>query len=573
MFLPYEGGHGFFSGSRNGFLHSMNRSLESVDPANRRERRIARSVALSLGLFAGLAVLLTLDGPGLTVDEPLDVRPGRKYVETLRTEGWHFFDAKVVRRVFHDNAEHPPLGRWLLGIASELGEPFEVLWKGPDPTGQYVLAGRLAPALAYAILVGMVARVARARWGVSAGAAAGLALLGMPRVFAHGHLAALDTFLSLFWTMALLAGERAIRARRLLLAMLGGGTVWALALLMKIHAWFLLPMLGVWAFCRLPARRAVAAMTVWAVAGISLFWLGWPWLWYQTGPRLSAYVGTGVSRPTIFVQYFGQVMADRDVPWHYPWFYFAVTVPVGLHALGICGIVRAWKERRSESFSLLLLGSITFFLVLFSTRVPVYDGERLFLHVMPAWALLIGSGFGFVWTHPHVGTRGRTALAAFLLLQGTGVVLVHPFGLSYYNALVGGLPGAERLGLELTYWNDAVDQVLLDRLAREAQPGATAALVPSLYPGQGIITTNRALARRDIVLKDQEAALRAEWIVLSRRSAYWPAEVQHRIEQGGGRLVAARARQGVWLSRLWHFPRARPDRPAGAAQPDLWRAR
>ena len=109
-----------------------------------------------MGVFAGLAVLLTLDGPGLTIDEPLDVRPGRTYVEVLRAQGWRFFDRTVVDRVFRDNAEHPPLGRWLLGIASELGEPIEVLWKGPDPTGHYVLAGRMAPALAFAALVCLV---------------------------------------------------------------------------------------------------------------------------------------------------------------------------------------------------------------------------------------------------------------------------------------------------------------------------------------------------------------------------------------------------------------------------------
>ena len=78
----------------------------------------SRRLALLMGLFAGIAVLFTLDGPGLTVDEPLDVRPGRTYVETLRKQGWHFLDRKVVDRVFRDNAEHPPLGRWLLGIAS-----------------------------------------------------------------------------------------------------------------------------------------------------------------------------------------------------------------------------------------------------------------------------------------------------------------------------------------------------------------------------------------------------------------------------------------------------------------------
>src|SRR5215468_8709813 len=110
-----------------------------------------------MGLGAGLVVVATLDGPGLTVDEPLDVRPGRTYLAVLRSEGRHFFDRAVVERVFRDNAEHPPLGRWLLGIASVLAEPFEVLVKGPDPTEHYVLAGRLAPALTFAALVGLVA--------------------------------------------------------------------------------------------------------------------------------------------------------------------------------------------------------------------------------------------------------------------------------------------------------------------------------------------------------------------------------------------------------------------------------
>ena len=86
--------------------------------------------------------------------------------------------------------------------------------KGRTRRAHYVLAGRLAPALAFAALVGLVTHAAGRRWGLAAGVAAGFALLAMPRVFAHAHLAALDTFLSLFWTLALLAGDRALRARR-----------------------------------------------------------------------------------------------------------------------------------------------------------------------------------------------------------------------------------------------------------------------------------------------------------------------------------------------------------------------
>ena len=104
--------------------------------------------------LAWLAVILTLDGPGLTVDEPLDVRPGRAYLTILWKEGGI---SSAGRSSTGSSATTPSirrLGRWLLGIASVLGEPFEVLLKGPDPTGYYVLAGRLAPALAFGLLVG-----------------------------------------------------------------------------------------------------------------------------------------------------------------------------------------------------------------------------------------------------------------------------------------------------------------------------------------------------------------------------------------------------------------------------------
>ena len=202
----------------------------------------------------------------------------------------------------------------------------------------------MAPALAFAALVysGHARRPAGA-WGGAAGAAAGFALLALPRVFAHAHLAALDTFLSLFWTVALVAGDRALRSNRPTLAMAGAGGLWALALLTKIHAWFLLPVLIAWSFVWLSPRRAVSAMLTWMAIGITLFWAGWPWLWYDSWSRLQAYWGTGVARSAIMVRYFGQVVADRDVPWHYPWFYFAATVPVGLLAFAAIGISRGWR--------------------------------------------------------------------------------------------------------------------------------------------------------------------------------------------------------------------------------------
>lgn len=503
-------------------------------------------IALALGLLASLAILLTLADPGITIDEPLDVRPGRTYVATLRTKGLRFFDRATIDGVFRDNAEHPPLGRWLLGIASTLGEPFEVVARGRDPVGLYVVSGRAAPALAFGALVALVSATAGGRYGRAAGVAAGVGLILMPRAFAHAHLGALDTFIALFWTLALLSAVRALGSRRPALMMAVAGLAWGLALLTKIHAWFLPPVVLAWAIHRVGPRRAVAAVSGWSVVGLATFFAGWPWLWADPVGRLAAYLGTGVERVSIRVLYFGTVYADRDVPWHYPWVYLAATVPVGLLGLAAWGLIRGWRDRRADPFPILLAGSIALFPAVFSTRVPVYDGERLFLPAFPLLAILVGRGFASAWD--RAGRRGRLAFASLLVAQGVGLATTHPFGLSYYNALVGGLPGAERLGLELTYWNDAVDPVLLADLAERAAPGDSAALAPTLAPDQGKVSTTRGLLARGIVLADQERAGEADWLVVSRREAYWSPEVKARLAEES--KVVVRSRQGVWLSAL-----------------------
>lgn len=522
------------------------------DPA----RGVGR-LAGALGIGAALTVLLTLADPGITVDEPLDVRPGRTYLATLGARGWGFFRPEVVDAIFRDNAEHPPLGRWLLGIASTLGQPFEVVLRGgPDPVGVYVVAARAAPALAFGALVALVALAAGRSSGRAAAVAAGLALAMMPRAFAHAHLAALDTFIALFWAAALLGCVRASRSPRPARAMALAGGLWGLALLTKIHAWFLPPVVLAWLLTRLPWRRAILAFLPWLGVGLAVFAAGWPWLWVDPRGRLLAYLGTGVERTSIRVLYFGTVYADRAVPWHYPWVYFLATVPVGLLGLAAWGATRGWAhadpERRATAR--LWVGAIGLFLALFSTNVAVYDGERLFLVAFPFAAILAGEGFADLWR--RATANRRRLLAGFLACQGVGVVWMHPFGLSYYNALVGGLPGAERLGLELTYWGDAVDDVLLDRLADEARPGQAAALAPTLAPDQGKFATTRRLARLPLVVADGDAAPRADYLLVSRRSAYWPEAVAGRLDDD--RWVATRSRQGVWLSALLARRRASP---------------
>ncbi|MFW6125354.1 MAG: hypothetical protein ACOC46_04330, partial [Pirellulales bacterium] len=67
----------------------------------------------------------------------------------------------------------------------------------------------------------------------------------------------------------------------------------------------------------------------------------------------------------------------------------------------------------------------------------------------------------------------RAAVVAVALLPAAvALARSHPFELSYYNLAVGGLPGAMRRGLEVTYWYDAVTPETIERMNRWLPRGA-----------------------------------------------------------------------------------------------------
>ena len=148
-----------------------------------------------------------------------------------------------------------------------------------------------------------------------------------------------------------------------------------LALLTKVQA-ILLPIpIAVWALVYL-RRRAVPLLAVWGLIGVVLFFLFWPYMWKTPIDHLQEYLGRTTSRATLYVWYFGQVVADREVAWHYPWVMFLATVPIGLHGLGMFGLFgperQAWRSPRE----ILVLACMLFPLCLFSIPgVAVYDGE------------------------------------------------------------------------------------------------------------------------------------------------------------------------------------------------------
>ncbi len=96
---------------------------------------------------------------------------------------------------------------------------------------------------------------------------------------------------------------------------------------------------------------------------------------------------------------------------------------------------------------------------------PKYNGTRLILAVFPPLAVLAAVGLG--WGIREVGQRlGLTAerqrwrvAAGVLIMVAVSPLLratadTYPWNLSYYNAFIGGTPGAVARGMEATYWGE-----------------------------------------------------------------------------------------------------------------------
>jgi hypothetical protein len=507
------------------------------------------------------------DGPGLTVDEPFDVGQGVALVDRLFAgdlAGFRQVDARL--------PDHPPLGRLWIGLCHEIAW---ILFPPIDTTVPYsITCARTAPATAFAALVILVGVCAGRWYGRWPGAAAALALVLMPRLFGHAHLAALESFVNVTCTAAVLylaekwgapagtlAGAIAPPAKpgrwnRPLITAAIGGALFGLALLTKVQAILLPVPIAVWTLLRMRGRT-VPLLAVWGLTGLAVFFAFWPHLWSAPVDHFLGYLGRTTNRPVIQVWYFGQVLPDRDVPWHYPWVMFLVTVPLGLHVLGFAGLVgperRAWTAPRES----LILACAVFPLVVFSIPgVAVYDGERLFSTVFPLWAVFIGRGaeYARVWLSSRWSPRAvGLALAIFFAGQGYDLVALAPCWLSYYNLAVGGLPGAAKLGLEVSYWGDGVTRTLLAQTAARVPEGEPLAALPTLYPLQWneVRMQSPSLKQRKIELVpfDDDSPSAQRFVLIFMRPEYLPEEFRKPLDER--RVLAAVRRQGVLLAVLY----------------------
>lgn len=485
-------------------------------------------------------------GPGMTLDEPLYILQGSYLFDNFCKHGPLLFTQSVVEEVFGSKEylpDHPPLGRLFLILAHE-GTSW--MFTGAEGAGINVTAARLGSCFAFALMVWLLFEFAGRRYDLKTAVVAAIALMIMPRVVGHARLAALETTTTLAWLVACVplwawwTKEKPPTSWQCLVS----GLLWGMLMLTKVQGVLLPPVVVVWSFLKF-RHLAIRPLALWGLTGVAIFFFGWPWLWLDPVENTLQYLGQATERPTLYVWYFGERFADKAVPWHYPLVMFALTVPTCVFALFV---LRLWK-RKLDGVEQLALATLLWPLILFSVPgTPVYDGTRLFLIIMPAVALLSARGL-LLMTESVAAARVKWCW----LLAGIASLLsvpdvVQPFGTDSYSWLAGRAAGAERLGMEASYWADGMNGDFWEQVPE----GSRIYVAPVSHQVQLTALQNfvPAVTRRNLKLQPflYEPEKQRGYILLIHRLADLPVAL--RSVPDGAKVVAEARFHGVVLCRL-----------------------
>jgi len=511
--------------------------------------RSSALLAVFVALVAFAAVAATMGGVGLTWDEPAYMGSAQAYGDWLTVAGKSLarldlatpFSSDTLGAYWqHDSTDqHPPVGKFAPAIS----------WRLLRGVLDDMTALRLGNAAIFAALAALVFLLAARLCGTAGGLFAAASFVLMPRQFFHGHLTTLDIPVAFFWMLCVYIYWRWQSApqRRRWPTLLALGVCYGLALGTKNTSFILPPILLLWTLAFRHNWRSLALLAGMGVVAVPVFVLTWPGLFSDVPGRLVDYVNRMTLGHWDIVQYYLGQTYGRP-PWHYPFVIAAAITPLTTLALSLLGLLRVLWAGRADAGGWLIVFNLFGVLGFFGfVSSQVYGSERLFLVAFPYLAILAGMGFDAIvrrlWsaTSPDVASnpsrrlesshsiRQRMAVAAIavvlLLPGGLGIARMHPHELSYFSTAVGGLHGAERMGLELTYWCETY---------RAALPFLNA--VPERSPSvwteeEGVLYTYRqwGMLRSDIavggrVVKAGPQA--ATYALIQRRPSGYTPEVE-----------------------------------------------
>lgn len=443
-----------------------------------------------------VAVLLaTANDLAMARDESFYVDAAQSYAgwfEQLGSDRAAALTPEAITRGWSYNHEHPALMKALFAFSWMAQQKWHVF---PNDS----LAFRFPGMVTAGLLLWLVYVFGVRTFGRAAGAFAAASLALMPRVFYHAHLDCFDVPIVFFLTLVTYCYWRSLTLSRFrALWVVATGVSYGLALATKHNAWLLPGVLVIhWVWAALGEVRArrrggvreVSLVPWWLLAILTLgplvFYASWPWIWHETLPRLREYAAFHLHHDYYNMEYFGRNYFWPPFPVSYPFVMTAFTVPVTTLVLALGALLRRTRaflpaslaERALPQFlhatgviradrratDVLFLGALLQpMLVIALPSTPIFGGTKHWFAAYPFLALFAGVGFVYVTRgfrqlvgqripSPRVVVR---TLAALVLLAPSLAETAHshPFALSHYGMLAGGVPGAATLGMNRQFW-------------------------------------------------------------------------------------------------------------------------
>jgi 4-amino-4-deoxy-L-arabinose transferase-like glycosyltransferase len=432
-----------------------------------------RDHLIGAGLCIAYVLLLVATAPDLAMsrDESFYVHAAKSYaswISHLFSDPTAAFTRESIDRAWAYNWEHPA---WMKLSFAWSWLAHKHLGLFPNESLAFRFPGMLTAGLLLWLIYAWGASLMRRQGALFAA----LAFALMPRVFYHSHLACFDIPITFFVTLTAYTYWRALADRRWIPFV---GLAFGLALATKHNSW-MLP--GIFLIHFLWIRRdearadriersSIAWLPSMLIVGPLVLMGTWPWLWYDSWSRLLGYVTFHLRHVHYTYQYLGVSYFEPPVPVSAPFVMTLFTVSLTVLALSALGLYHQreglrppWRlapgDTTSRRTEVLWLGCMLApLLAIALPSSPIFGGTKHWIAAYPFLALFAGWGLVAVSERAEVevwtGRRWPSwAFAALCLLPGGAETAhSHPFGLSHYMPVAGGVPGAADLGMNRQFW-------------------------------------------------------------------------------------------------------------------------
>ena len=447
----------------------------------------------------------------------------------------------------------------IVAAASEYGIPAFMRRLGVPVKGE----PRTGFLLFYAAAVGAVYyRVRKIRpddplaaWGAC------FALVFMPRLYCLAHFSVNDSILISCWllTWASFASEFPASANRWFIPPLWGAFL-GLTCASKFTGFCAIPCFSV-AILVCPRRNTFVYLAKGFVTAAIVFYLVNPNLWLDPVAGLTEFFSRNLGREETF-NLTGYFFGNRyNMTYGLPFWNTAVwvliTIPTGILICLCFGLRRLWLDRRLFYAPILAANAVVLLIVRALPHAPTHDNDRLIIAAFAFLAVIAGLGAAeiwnlriadkaLVWLRTNLPSRRQTklqakrqadqadqadqafgasvcrsssswatatVLAAVLLGTLSSWIFYAPSWLSYYNLLIGGLPGAYAAGMEPTYWWTDLDGKTLNWINENTPPGEKVRFAPCSYYNLNLLIREGKLKRNYY----PDSAGEYRWYVMQNR--------------------------------------------------------